>query len=518
MTSDATVPGVLAARAGQQPDRIALQQDPGESLTFAGWHRRARAVAGGLAARGLRRGDRVVLHLGSRDWLDFAVAYCGVQQAGGVAVPSSDRLAPAQTRHVVEHCEARLAVHSTRAQAPDAGVPAVTVAELEDAGAPPPDVDVRPSDLAQILYTSGTTGTPKGVAATHANLTVAALRDPRHRRLAHSEHFLFAFPIGTNAAQTMLLTALDAHPTGLVAPQFTPGRFARLIESRRVGTVFVVPAMAIELLASGALERHDLTGVQLLGSTAAPLPPHVAAQLARHLPQATIVNYYTSTEAAPAQVSMVFDPRRPAALGRAVGGTVAVRDDDGQAVPPGTTGEVWLRSPFPRTYYRDTAASGRTFAGGWVRMGDLGFLDRDGYLHLVDREQDVVKSGADKVSTVAVEAAVHEHAGIAEAAVFGVPHPVLGTAVVAAVVPRPGTASPTLPELRGFLTGRLAAHELPMHVLTLDRLPRNDGGKVLKNRLRELFAVGADTGATSPSSPTSTDTHDRTGLTEGKRT
>jgi len=496
-----TVPELLATRARQDPDRTAILVDPGEGMTFATWHRRSRRLAGALLAGGLRPGDRVVLHHGSRDWLDYAVAYCGVQLAGGVAVPSSDRLAAPQLRHVVEHCDARLLLHGPRSAPADPGVPSSTVDEITDGGGPgagDEDGDdggpaVGPGDLAQILYTSGTTGLPKGVAATHANLTAGSARHPRMRRFGHSEHLVHAFPIGTNAAQTMLLAALDAHPTVLVAPRFTPTRFARLVEERRAGTVFVVPAMAAELLTSGAVDRHDLSCVRLLGSTAAPLPPWVALRLAEALPGATIVNSYTSTEAAPAQVSMVFDPARPGAVGRAVDGTVAVRDAAGRPVPPGTPGEVWLRSPHPRAYYRDAAATSRTFAGGWVRMGDLGRLDAQGYLHLLDREQDIVKSGADKVSTIQVEAAVHEHPEVAEAAVFGIPHPVLGTAIAVAVVPRPGAPAPTLPQLRGFLLERLAGHELPTQVLVLDRLPRNDGGKVLKRLLREQAVTGPRT-------------------------
>ena len=174
-------------------------------------------------------------------------------------------------------------------------------------------------------------------------------------------------------------------------------------------------------------------------------------------------------------------------VGRPAGGAVAVRDEAGRAVAPGTVGEVWLRSAFTRSYYRDDTAGSATFEAGWVRMGDLGYLDRQGYLHLVDREQDVVKSGADKVSTLAVEAAVQEHPDVAGAAVVGLAHPVLGASVAAVVVPSPGASAPTLPQLRAFLHDRLAAHELPSRVLVVDRLPRNDGGKVLKRELRDRF-------------------------------
>jgi long-chain acyl-CoA synthetase len=503
-----TVPAQLAARAGTDPDRVAIETHGVGSLTFARWHRDARALAAGLRARGVGRGDRVVLRFGARHWIDFAVAYCGVHLAGAVAVPCPDRLPPAELRYIVENSAAVGLLHASNdgpaesvettadtararaggrgTQGPgwQCGVDELTAGDVSDLDPP------EPEDLAQILYTSGTTGRPKGVAASHANLTAGATGDPRRRPLAHSAHFLHAFPIGTNAAQTMLRNALDAHPAALNLPHFTPMRFARLVESRRVGTLFLVPSMAIELLESGVLDRFDTSSVLLVGSTAAALSPAVATALAEALPRATIVNSYTSTEAAPAHTTMVFDPARPGSVGRPFDRSLRITDPGGRPVPAGETGEVWLHSPYPRSYYGDEAASHQVFRGEWVRMGDIGRLDADGYLYLVDRHQDVIKSGAYKISTLQVESAIHEHPAVREVAVFGVPHPVLGAVVAAALVLRDPLAPLGLPDLRGYLAERLAGHELPARVITVDALPRNAGGKVLK---RQLAAQATET-------------------------
>ncbi|WMF04487.1 class I adenylate-forming enzyme family protein [Micromonospora robiginosa] len=343
-----------------------------------------------------------------------------------------------------------------------------------------------PDAPAQILYTSGTTGRPKAVVASHANITHGARVRPILRPLAHSRHFLHAFPIGSNAAQTMLLNALVAKAGMLVLPRFTPDRFADLIAERRVGTAFVVPAMAIELLRSGVCANHDLSSLTLLGSTAAALPSPVAAGLADALPGVTVVNYYTSTEAAPAQTTMIFDPQRPAALGMpAAGSRLRVADAEGRPCPPGTVGEVWLSTPAPpRAYLGDADATAHVFRDGWTRMGDIGYLDDDGYLYLVDRESDVIKSGADKVSTVAVEEALHAHPDITAAAVVGLPHPVLGMTPAAAVVARTPLR---LVHVRTFLAGRLALHEQPTRLIQLEALPVNVAGKVVKQRIREIF-------------------------------
>ncbi|WP_169946180.1 class I adenylate-forming enzyme family protein [Microbispora sp. H11081] len=497
-----TLPELLRLRAGQEPDGEAMIVEGHGTLTFAEWERRSEALAAGLVARGVTPGDRVALHFGSRDWIDFAVAFFGVLKAGAVAVPMSDRLAPAELRYMIRHCAATAVLLGRDLTTPGPGTGeqgageentetwSATPADLEAGAGPEPAWEgprVRPRDLAQILYTSGTTGRPKGVGATHANLAYGCVTQPKHRRFAHSRHLLHAFPIGTNAGQTMLVNALDARPTVLTPARFTPGRFARLIETYRPGTVFVVPSMAIELLDAGLHERHDMSSVVLLGSAAAALPPALSERLSAAFPNATVTNYYTSTEAAPAQTIMIYDRTRPAALGRpAFGGSLRVTDEEGAPLPPGETGEVWMRSPtVPRSYFGDAEASARSFRDGWVRMGDLGYVDADGYLYLVDRESDVVKTGAFKVSTLQVEAALYEHPLVAEAAVFGLPHPVLGSVLGAAVVPRaPGLSTS---EVRAFLMDRLAWHELPERVLVVDSLPRNQSGKVIKKELPALL-------------------------------
>ncbi|MFF4776936.1 class I adenylate-forming enzyme family protein [Microtetraspora fusca] len=496
-----TVPDLLRIRAEQEPDGVAMIVDGHGAMTFAEWERRSALVAYGLTRRGVAPADRIGLLFGSRDWIDYAVAFCGVLKAGAVAVPLSDRLAPAETRYMLEHCAAVAVLHGRDLVAPPGGRWTAAPADLEagseaargagpgtgSAPAPPAEARVRPGDLAQILYTSGTTGRPKGVGASHANLAYGCVTRPNRRRFAHSRHLLHAFPIGTNAGQTMLLNALDARPAVLTPARFTPGRFARLIETYRPGTVFMVPSMAIELLNAGLPERHDMSSVLLLGSAAAALPPALSERLAAAFPNATLTNYYTSTEAAPAQTIMIYDRERPAALGRpAFGGALRVTDEAGNPLPPGEVGEIWMRSPTaPRSYYGDAAASAQAFRNGWVRMGDLGHVDAYGYLYLVDRESDVVKTGAFKVSTLQVEAALYEHPGVAEAAVFGVPHPVLGTALAAAIVPRAEGMSAA--EVREFLRDRVAGHELPERVIVLDDLPRNRSGKVIKRELPALL-------------------------------
>ncbi|WP_406089054.1 class I adenylate-forming enzyme family protein [Streptomyces sp. NBC_01013] len=486
----ATLPALLAHRAAAHGGRTALVTGT-EQLDFASWQARSGAYASALRAAGVRPGDRVVLHYGTSRWTEFAVAFLAVLRAGGVAVPLSDRSAPAATAYALDDTRARFLLHCGTGL-PDAIPPGTCVLTEADADGHPtlPDLpDPAAGDLAQILYTSGTTGTPKAVGARHANLAHGCTLDDRRRPLRHSSFFLHAFPVGTNAGQTMLVNALNAHAACVTAPQFTPARFLRLLSEHDAGSVFLVPAMAIELLASPALARATASGaldsVYLVGSTAAALPQPVALALGRAFPRAQIANYYTSTEAAPAQITLLFDPARPASPGRPASlADLRVTTPEGLPVPAGRAGELWLRSPAaPRAYVDE--ADDEVFHGRWVRMGDLGRIDEDGFLHLLDRERDVVKSGAHKVSTLQVENALHSHPQVRDAAAVGVPHPVLGSVVAAVVVSDTGL---TAAALRTYLLDHLAVHELPATVLFHDALPRNEAGKVLKRDLRRLLA------------------------------
>lgn len=477
----------------------------GDRLTFREWDRRSDVVARAIRERGLRRGEPVGLVFDGFGWIDYAVAYCGVQKAGGAAVPLGAYLGLPAITDLLARCGVVGMVHGRGNPVPRSPGWTIGACELDIGDDTPVEESVGPGDVAQILHTSGTTGQPKAVLASHANLTYGLDATARNRPLAHSEYCLHAFILGSNAAQTMLVNALVARPVTLVSPRFDAEEFGVLIEQYRVGSVFVVPAMAIELANQRIAERFDLSSVVLLGSTAAALPPAVALALAMALPGATLTNAYTSTEAAPAQLTMVFDAERPGAVGRpARPGDLRITGDDGRPMPAGCTGAVWLHSAAPpRGYYGEEPAAGeQAFAGGWVPMGDLGYQDADGYLHLVDRADDVVKTGALAVSTLRVESALHEHPAVAEAAVVGVPHPVLGQVIAAAVVPV--AADRDASALRAFLAERLSRHEVPARIRFTDALPYNAAGKVVKSELRATLALdnAPEQGGRVPQTPT----------------
>jgi acyl-CoA synthetase (AMP-forming)/AMP-acid ligase II len=488
-------PELLTARASMEPSRVAIQlADGASSLTFGAWEQRSNRAARKLLAQGVEPGDRIGLLFDSAHWVEFAVAYCAAQKAGAAAVPISEKATAAEIDHVLASCGASLAagVEPERSELASRYVQFGELETGDDAG--PPEIALQPGDLAQIIYTSGTGGKPKGVAATHENLAFGYELAPRRRAFEHSQHFIHGFPIGTAAAQLMLQYTVVGHPTSLVLSSFGIDGFCAAIEQFAVGTVFLVPAIAIELLNSKAPERYDLSSVVALSSSSSALPPSVAHALTSAFPNASVLNFYTSTEAMPAQVTMLVDAERPDSVGLPIGSSsLEIRGQDGTALPAGEVGEVWLRCPTaPRAYYGDAKATATTFKDGWVQMGDIGWLDDDGYLYLLDRDKDVIKTGAMRVSTTEVEATLYENPHVRDAAAVGLPHSTLGSMVAAAVVL---DEKASLRQVRAFVRERLAQYKVPLRWVVVDELPRNPMGKIVKKDVRELFASSpAETG------------------------
>ncbi len=412
-----TVTALLNARARSEPDRVALMLDDARQLTYQEWDRRSDAVAYRLRQRGLVAGEWVGLVFPASGWLDYAVAYCGVLKAGGVAVPLSGHVSADSVAAVLRQSGIAGVISGPGTTEPDAPGWHARLPELtrDSMDVPPFPVQVHPTDTAQMLYTSGTTGRPKAVATSHANLTHGLDPTARPRPLTHSTYCLHAFALGTNAGQSMLVKALVAAATTLIAPVFSADSFAALIERYRVGSVFLVPSMAVELANARVHERYDLSSVRLLSSTAAALPPAAAMTLAGIAPNVAVTSCYTSTDAAAAELTMIFDPDRADALGRPeCAGQLRITGPNGRPVKAGETGLVRLRSVAPnRWYVNDPTAQARGCVDGWIATGDRGYLDADGCLHLVERADDLVESGALAMPTLRVEAALYDDPAVA---------------------------------------------------------------------------------------------------------
>jgi acyl-CoA synthetase (AMP-forming)/AMP-acid ligase II/acyl carrier protein len=487
------VPDLLRLRAREEPERAALMVDGDLSLTYGEWERRSNALARGLVAEGVRPGDRIGLYFENTDWIDYAVAYLATLKAAAVAVPLSSRFAPPELLSVLDRAGVEgLVTGSTRPRAP--GWQA-TVAELsagQDGGEL--QVPAAAADLAEVLYTSGTTGLPKGVACTHEH-AVRPLLDgggwpPQFLLDCAGGVYLHANAVSTAGGQLRLLEPLGPQRmTVLALPVFDANRMCRLAAEHRASVIQLVPGMATAILNAGAHLRHDLSAVRVLSLGCASFPAALVAELSAAFPAAVVVNLYELSEARHTGTAMVHDGSRGGSVGLPRGRTeLRIADAMGHDVPPGGVGEILLRwsGLSPQHYFRDERATADVFRDGWTRTGDAGYRDDDGYLFIVDRIKDVIIRGGLKVSTLIVEHALLEHPAVVEAAVFGTPDDLSGEDVNAAVVLR--TPVPE-DELRSFLRDRLAAHEQPRRHLIVDELPRNPSGKVLKRQLRAQAAA-----------------------------
>lgn len=479
--------------AWERSDALAVVEGRAR-LSHAELHAQAAALSGALAARGLRPGDRVATVLGNR-W-EFAVIVLALLRSGLIAVPVNPRASAPELAHLLSDSGARLVLHDRASaallwpEAPDAwDVDGPAFAEALRAAPAPPHA-AGEEDTAVLLYTSGTTGKPKGAMLTHLGLVHSAL------------HFIRAFDLGAGDRSLMAVPA--SHVTGLVAnllailgaggallalPRFEVEAFLDLARREGMTHTLVVPAMYELLLRRADLASAGLDAWRVGAYGGAPMAEATIERLARALPHLRLANAYGATETtSPATLMPPGEMGRGASVGRPVEcGRVRVVDEAGRDRPPGEPGEIWISGPMVVPgYWRNPEATARAFEGPWWRSGDVGALDADGYLAVLDRLKDVINRGGYKVFSAEVEAVLLRHEAVAEAAVLPRPCPVLGERVVAVVHPREGAAVDEA-GLRAHCAAHLADYKVPERVVASpEPLPRNANGKVVKRDLRGL--------------------------------
>jgi acyl-CoA synthetase (AMP-forming)/AMP-acid ligase II len=525
--SDVLLPEQLRLMAGEYPAETAYAVVDGGSMTFAEWDAEANRMARGLVTRGVAHGDRVGIHLVHEAALQWLTAYAAVHRAGAVAVPMNPRLAPAEVARMLAHCGARAVVAGGDLAEQDASLPesldGVTLAVelvVEVGAAAPTDGRIRRvpwdsvrdddgsdfqvptdnDDLADILYTSGTTGRPKGVAVRHVNASLVPGGVPPWS----GNRWLHASPFYTFAGSSFVYNPMKLGLCGVYLPRFDAGRWLRYVSEERPTAVFLVPAMAQLVLTHEDVASADLGSVELCSVGSAPLAPSVLEQLQALMPDALVSNNYGMTEAGSAYCIMPKGEavKRPGSVGMpAPPAKVRIVDGEGGELARGEVGEVQLSMPGRhREYYADADATAALWVDGWLRTGDLGKVDDEGYLYIVGREKDVIIRGGNNVHATDVEHAILTHPAVLEAGVVGMPHDVLGEDVVTAVVLRPSKVV-TGDELRAHCTDMLADYKVPRRWHFVDALPRNATGKIVKPELRRVLGEieGAPSAPTGPS-------------------
>jgi acyl-CoA synthetase (AMP-forming)/AMP-acid ligase II len=491
------IPDQLRWAADHYPDETGFTVAGVGELTLGRWHQTSSQVARGLVARGVQPGDRVAMVLHPRDGLTFVCAYAAIHKAGGVAVPVNIRQSAAQVRTILGHCEPRLVivssdlVHLLDAETAGAAVvvPSASgdtgLAELYDEDDSDFQVPREEDELAEILYTSGTTSAPKGVAVRHTNAALFLTAKPQWSGGA----WIHASPLFTFSGLTFVYQPMRMGMSTLYLPKFDTGEWLRLTAEVKPKACFLVPSMVELLLADPATFTTDWSSLEIVSVGSSPIAPATLLRFAELVPDALVTNSYSMTEAGTAYFMMPKGElaNRPGSVGKAVPpAEVRILDDDDNPVEPEQIGNVQVKpAGRMREYYNAPAeAEGIFNPDGWLRTGDLGKFDADGYLYIVGRAKDVIIRGGLNVYSADIEAVLYQHDAVREAAVVGVEHKVLGEDVVAFVVLKDeGEATPE--ELIALCREHLADYSTPRRVHIIDELPRNATGKVVKRDLRE---------------------------------
>ena len=478
----------LKRSAELHPDRPAVRLD-GTVLTYRALDERSARVAGFLRDRGVGPGDRVAVMLPNTP--EFAVVYYGVLRAGAVVVPMNPLLKEREVAHYLHDSGAKLIFVVDPTEVPAGAAPMVVDGSFDealDATAPFGSlVDRHAVDTAVILYTSGTTGQPKGAELTHANLASNVEVTATDLVQVDCEDVIFGgLPLFHSFGQTCgLNTAVRVGACLTLVSRFTPRQAFEVLARDRVTVFEGVPTMYVALLAAPEHSEYDLSALRVCVSGGAALPVEVLRGFEAEFGCVILEGYGLSETSPVASFNHPDRERKPGSIGTPIRGVqMRVVDEDGKDVEPGTVGEIAIRGDnLMKGYWRRPEATAEAVPDGWFRTGDLGRVDDDGYFSIVDRKKELIIRGGYNVYPREIEEVLYEHPAVAEAAVIGVPDATLGEEVGAAVVLRLDRPA-TVAEIRAYVKERVAPYKYPRHVWLAAALPKGPTGKVLKREIK----------------------------------
>jgi feruloyl-CoA synthase len=493
---------IVELNARKFGDKDSLRYN-GQGVTFAQLKEQSDQAAGLLQSWGVGRGDKVALM--SYNTPSFVIAYYGILKAGGVVVPVNHKLQAPEVDYILEHSQAKLLLVDG-ALAPVAGALASQVNQaaldsaiqgmprFEDELAAAPQaspVEIGQDDLAQILYTSGTTGKPKGCLHTHQTVLFAGITGALAMKMDHRDRLLMAMPIWHSSPLNNWFMGIQyVGGCTVLLREYHPLHFLQAVQDEKCTVYFGAPISYLAPLQMVPnFDEFDLGSMRCWIYGGGPIAGEVVLQLMKKYRNDNFYQVYGMTEAGPTGTTLFpwEQVTKAGSIGARglPGADVKVMKSASQEAGPGETGEIWLRAPsMMKGYFQDPAATQEAFEQGWYKTGDVARVDQDGYMFIVDRSKDMIVTGGENVYSKEVEDALAGHPGVLEVAVLGKPHPEWGETVMAFVVPREG-CEPSPEELADFLADKLARYKIPRLFELVPELPHTPTGKVMKYRLRE---------------------------------
>jgi feruloyl-CoA synthase len=502
----------VSQNARKTPEKLAIECE-GRTYNYDQFNREVNKLAHGLLKLGVTKGDKVAFMMKNSD--TFVFSYFAGAKIGAVIVPMNFRLTSSEIQYILEQSESKTVICDEefeetveKAKSPDALVKYVVVAgsptiaenksykEVLSSNEEEPDVEVLETDDLEILYTSGTTGRPKGALFDHRRIFNVGLSMMISMGINQQERFLHIAPLFHSAQLNLFLvsgTVLGA--SHFIHRDFHPVHTLQAIEKHKITHFFGVPAMFNFLLQVPNASEYDLSSIKRCGYGAAPMAPELVKKSMSLFKNDQFYNLCGLTEAGPNGI--LLDPEghknhlgkngKPSFLTEA-----RVVDETGKDINPGAVGEFVLKGEsIMKEYYKKTEETKAALKEGWLYTGDLATVDEEGYITLVDRKKDMIISGGENVYSIEVEEVLYEHPQVLEAAIIGLPDEVWGEAVCAVVVPHKDQTV-NQEELKQFCRQKLAGYKVPRRIFIEEVLPRNASGKILKYQLRQqLYQVNA---------------------------
>ncbi len=495
----------LANYASAQPEKV-ITSFQGRETTYGQFYQQAKNLAGYFQAKGYKKDDIIAVDLNNSD--TFMVCYFACQLGGFPILPVNTKLAAPEVEYIFTHSEAKALIYDARfkellKQTGSAfekfedrlvvGGEDTLEAILENNSISFEQPKVSADDTAVIFYTSGTTGKPKGVMLSAANVEAITQIWADSLCLTTKDRMQISTPLFHCAAShCFCVPTIYSGGTVVIEEAFSPEKTLETMEKEKVTIFFGVPAMYSILLNTPKMEKVDLSHLRMFTYGAAPMPYELVKIVKNRYPHVKVQNLYGQTENAPGATTLKdhYALDKVGSVGEPLPMTeVQVVDEFGNPVPPGMVGEIIVKGPqVMKGYLKNEEATRHTIKNGWLYSGDLGRMDEDGLLYIVDRKKDMIIRGGENVYPVEVEEVLYEIPELLEAAVVGVPHEVYGEVPKAYAVLKQGQTL-TEEDVLTYCRQKLAKYKLPAEVVFLDTLPRNASGKVLKNTLRENVRV-----------------------------